>query len=93
MTGVQTCALPISQFANHLRAVLDWPLGPTDLLAPVVVMANLLGEDRESMAPRMARALDVPQSAVQVAAGATSREKLIRISGDPSALSDRLGAL
>ncbi len=49
-----------SQFANHLRAVLDWPLGPVGLRAPVVVMANLLGADRESLAPRMAHALDVP---------------------------------
>ena len=32
-----------SQFEQHLRAVLDYPLGATDLTAPVVVMANLLG--------------------------------------------------
>jgi 5-(carboxyamino)imidazole ribonucleotide synthase len=32
-----------SQFENHLRAVLDWPLGATDLLAPAVAMANVLG--------------------------------------------------
>jgi 5-(carboxyamino)imidazole ribonucleotide synthase len=32
-----------SQFEQHLRAVLDYPLGSTDLTAPVVVMANLLG--------------------------------------------------
>lgn len=32
-----------SQFAQHLRAILDWPLGPTDMLAPVVVMANVVG--------------------------------------------------
>ena len=50
-----------SQFDNHLRAVLDWPLGPTDLLAPVVVMANLLGEDRDSIASRIPGALDVPR--------------------------------
>jgi 5-(carboxyamino)imidazole ribonucleotide synthase len=31
-----------SQFEQHLRAVLDYPLGATDLTAPVVVMANLL---------------------------------------------------
>jgi 5-(carboxyamino)imidazole ribonucleotide synthase len=34
---------PTSQFANHLRAVLGWPLGPTDLVAPAVAMVNLLG--------------------------------------------------
>jgi 5-(carboxyamino)imidazole ribonucleotide synthase len=32
-----------SQFEQHLRAVLDYPLGATDALAPVVVMANVLG--------------------------------------------------
>ncbi|MEP7019758.1 MAG: 5-(carboxyamino)imidazole ribonucleotide synthase [Pseudonocardiales bacterium] len=32
-----------SQFEQHLRAVLDYPLGVTTLTAPVVVMANLLG--------------------------------------------------
>ena len=53
--SIDGCAT--SQFANHLRAVLDWPLGSTDLLAPVVVMANLLGEDHASVAPRMRHAL------------------------------------
>ena len=32
-----------SQFEQHLRAVLDSPLGATDLAAPAVVMANILG--------------------------------------------------
>lgn len=32
-----------SQFEQHLRAVLDYPLGVTDLVAPAVVMANVLG--------------------------------------------------
>jgi 5-(carboxyamino)imidazole ribonucleotide synthase len=32
-----------SQFEQHLRAVLDYPLGPTRMTAPVVVMANVLG--------------------------------------------------
>lgn len=53
-----------SQFANHLRGVLDWPLGDVSLLAPSVVMANLLGADSESMAPRMARALQQPAPGV-----------------------------
>ena len=34
-----------SQFEQHLRAVLDWPMGETTMTAPVVVMANLLGGD------------------------------------------------
>ena len=32
-----------SQFEQHLRAVLDYPLGSTALTAPAVVMANVLG--------------------------------------------------
>jgi 5-(carboxyamino)imidazole ribonucleotide synthase len=32
-----------SQFEQHLRAVLDYPLGLTAMTAPVVVMANVLG--------------------------------------------------
>lgn len=32
-----------SQFEQHLRAVLDYPLGATDLAAPHVAMANVLG--------------------------------------------------
>jgi 5-(carboxyamino)imidazole ribonucleotide synthase len=32
-----------SQFEQHLRAVLDYPLGDTTMTAPVAVMANVLG--------------------------------------------------
>ncbi|OBB97105.1 5-(carboxyamino)imidazole ribonucleotide synthase [Mycobacterium sp. 852002-40037_SCH5390672] len=32
-----------SQFEQHLRAVLDYPLGDTDAIAPLTVMANVLG--------------------------------------------------
>jgi 5-(carboxyamino)imidazole ribonucleotide synthase len=32
-----------SQFEQHLRAVLDYPLGSTAPIAPVTVMANVLG--------------------------------------------------
>ncbi|CAB4933575.1 unannotated protein [freshwater metagenome] len=34
-----------SQFEQHVRAVLDYPLGSTAMTAPVVVMANVLGGD------------------------------------------------
>ncbi|WP_297886762.1 5-(carboxyamino)imidazole ribonucleotide synthase [uncultured Halorubrum sp.] len=36
-----------SQFENHVRAVLGWPLGPTDLVAPAVT-ANVLGDVDET---------------------------------------------
>lgn len=32
-----------SQFEQHLRAVLDWPLGPCGVLSPVAVMVNVVG--------------------------------------------------
>jgi 5-(carboxyamino)imidazole ribonucleotide synthase len=35
-----------SQFSNHLRAVLDLPLGSPAARAPATVMANLLGGGR-----------------------------------------------
>jgi 5-(carboxyamino)imidazole ribonucleotide synthase len=34
-----------SQFEQHLRAVLNWPLGAPTATAPCVVMANVLGGD------------------------------------------------
>ena len=37
-----------SQFEQHLRAVLDWPMGSTTLTAPWVVMANVLGGEGDA---------------------------------------------
>ncbi len=37
-----------SQFENHLRAVLDLPLGAPDARAPWTVMVNILGGDTET---------------------------------------------
>lgn len=38
-----------SQFEQHLRAVLDYPLGATNPLAPATVMGNVLGADAPEM--------------------------------------------
>lgn len=56
-----------SQFENHLRAVLGWPLGDPGLVAPAAVMVNLLGE-REGVveAAALARALAIPGVAVHL---------------------------
>jgi len=40
-----------SQFENHVRAILDWPLGATALRTPVAVMVNVLGR-RDGSPPR-----------------------------------------
>ncbi len=34
-----------SQFHQHLRAILDWPLGSTDMRVPAAAMVNLIGGD------------------------------------------------
>jgi 5-(carboxyamino)imidazole ribonucleotide synthase len=38
-----------SQFEQHLRAVLNLPLGATDVLGPIVVMKNFLGGDNQEL--------------------------------------------
>jgi 5-(carboxyamino)imidazole ribonucleotide synthase len=40
-----------SQFEQHLRAVLDYPLGDTEAIAPVTVMANVLGAAKTPAMP------------------------------------------
>ena len=51
-----------SQFEQHLRAVLDWPLGDTAAIAPVTVMSNVLGGDdgNAGLATRVPDVLDDP---------------------------------
>ena len=46
-----------SQFAQHLRAVLDLPLGSTALTAPATVMVNHIGARVEPGPDALARAL------------------------------------
>ena len=48
-----------SQFEQHLRAVLDWPLGSVRQTSPVTVMANVLGGDTDPEKPMAERMLDV----------------------------------
>jgi 5-(carboxyamino)imidazole ribonucleotide synthase len=53
-------ACETSQFENHLRAVLDWPLGSTAMKAPAAVMANVLGSGDANPADALQAALRVP---------------------------------
>ncbi len=56
-----------SQFENHLRAVLDMPLGDPSLRAPVAVMVNVLGHRDAAASPGgLEEALSVPGAAVHV---------------------------
>jgi 5-(carboxyamino)imidazole ribonucleotide synthase len=49
-----------SQFENHLRAVLDWPLGDPALAAPAVATVNVLGRSPADPHARLPQALAVP---------------------------------
>ena len=62
-----------SQFENHVRAVLGWPLGSTAMVAPAAVMVNLLGVSQGSGAPRgLESALAIPGAHVHVSGKAAS---------------------
>ncbi|MBO0609151.1 5-(carboxyamino)imidazole ribonucleotide synthase [Myceligenerans salitolerans] len=47
-----------SQFEQHLRAVLDLPLGSTDPVAPWTVMVNVLGSTREELTDALPELLE-----------------------------------
>lgn len=56
-----------SQFENHLRAVLDWPLGDTSLRAPAAAMVNVLGApDGSDPRSSLGEALTVSEAAVHL---------------------------
>ena len=56
-----------SQFEQHLRAVLDWPLGEPTPIKPVTVMVNLLGGANTDFATTLPAALDaVPEAHVHL---------------------------
>jgi 5-(carboxyamino)imidazole ribonucleotide synthase len=62
---IEGCAT--SQFEQHLRAVLDWPLGLPTLLAPAVATVNIIGPaDGSDPAGRTASALTVPGAHVHL---------------------------
>ncbi len=56
-----------SQYENHLRAVLGWPLGDPSLRVPCAVMVNVLGARHGTARPEgLAVALAVPGAAVHL---------------------------
>lgn len=56
-----------SQFENHVRAVLGWPLGCPHLIAPAAVMLNLLGTQRAPGRPLgLERAFAIPAARVHL---------------------------
>jgi len=60
-------ACECSQFENHVRAVLGWPLGSTAMRAPAAVMINLLGAGPGPGQPTgLQEALAVPAAAIHL---------------------------
>lgn len=68
---IEACAS--SQFENHLRAILGWPLGSPQMRTRAAVMINLLGHGKGSGAPMgIERALEIGGAHVHVYGKATS---------------------
>lgn len=60
-------ACETSQFENHLRAILGWPLGSTALRTPAAVMVNILGHrSGRPTTEGLADALSIPGVAVHL---------------------------
>jgi len=59
-----------SQFENHLRGVLDWPLGDTSLVAPAVATVNVLGTNSHDPIQHLPAALAVEGARVHLYAKA-----------------------
>lgn len=68
---IEACAS--SQFENHLRAILGWPLGSPAMRQPCAVMINLLGDGKGSGAPLgLQNALQTPGAHIHIYGKATS---------------------
>jgi 5-(carboxyamino)imidazole ribonucleotide synthase len=74
-----------SQFHNHLRAVLDWPLGSTRLVAPAVAMVNVLGRGADLAMANLPHALEIEGASVHLYG---KEERLGRKIGHVTALGD-----
>jgi 5-(carboxyamino)imidazole ribonucleotide synthase len=60
-------ACATSQFEQHLRAVLDWPLGPTNAVVAAATMVNVVGGADDDPRDRQAVALgSVPEAHVHL---------------------------
>lgn len=65
-----------SQFENHARAVLGWPLGDPGLRAPVAVMVNILGtRAAEVSSTTLPDALSIPGVGVHIYGKKESRPR------------------
>lgn len=89
-----------------LLAVRLTPNGGRDALDGVEVTADGLahlkarvtavpekGKANKALVALLSKALKVPKSSISVASGETSRQKILRIEGNPEDLQSRIGAL
>lgn len=64
-----------SQFENHIRSILGWPLGDTSLVKPAAVMINLLGQsDGPSLPTGIKEALKNPDAHLHIYGKSDSRK-------------------
>lgn len=62
---IEACAC--SQFENHLRAILGWPLGSPAMRLPSAVMINLLGAGKGTGAPvGIQEAIQIPGAHIHI---------------------------
>lgn len=65
-----------SQFENHVRAVMGWPLGDTTLRVPAACMVNVLGHrDGDATLGGVEQALEVPGASVHLYGKREVRER------------------
>jgi len=83
-----------SQFENHLRAVLDWPLGSAASLVPAAATVNLLGgRHATAMREALPRALEDPNIKVHLYAKSYSPgRKLGHVTALAGTADEALGA-
>lgn len=68
-------ACDCSQFENHVRAVLGWPMGSTAMIQPGAVMINLLGTGDGPARPKgWTEALAVPGVSLHIYGKAAARK-------------------
>ena len=77
-------AMPKSR-RDAIVGVMATPEGQALKVAVTAAPEN--GKANAAVAAVVAKALDVPKSAVSVVSGATDRRKLLHVAGDPAALS------
>ncbi len=88
--GAVTVEVKVQPKARRL-AVLG--TGTDGRLRIAVTAAPEDGKANRAVIDVLAKSLGVPARTIEVIAGATSREKTLRITGDPAALATKLGAL